>query len=77
MFHPLIDDLSHLKDSELESKISELTKKYFKSTNPHVRHEIALYLDSYNDELNTRRQKAWKEAYDKRDTDLDNLINVD
>lgn len=76
MHHPLADDFSQLKDSELEEKISELTKKYWQSTNPSVQHQITLLLDMYKIELETRRAKIWQEQYQKRDQDLDNLIKV-
>lgn len=76
MHHPLADDFSQLKDSELEEKISELTKKYWQGTNPSVQHQITLLLDMYKIELETRRAKIWQEQYQKRDQDLDNLIKV-
>ena len=40
--HPLIDDLSKLKDSELEAKINDLTRKYFMVRNPGVQAQIGL-----------------------------------
>ena len=74
--HPLAEDFSKLKDAEIENRIQELGKKYFQATNPHVRHQIAMFLDMYKAELESRRAKMWKEQYQKRDTDLDSLINV-
>jgi hypothetical protein len=76
MIHPLAEDFSQLKDSEIENKIQELGKKYFLATNPGVQHQISLFLDMYKTELAARRAKLWKEEYQKRDTDLDGLINV-
>lgn len=76
MFNPLADDLSKLKDTELENKIQELSKKYFLSNNHAVQHQITVFLDMYKAELATRRAKMWQEQYQKRDTDLDSLINV-
>ena len=36
MFNPLVDDFSNLSDNELELKISELSRKYFQTSNPSV-----------------------------------------
>jgi hypothetical protein len=76
MFNPLAEDLSKLKDTEVENKIQDLTRKYFQSHNPAVQHQITIFLDMYKAELGNRRAKTWQEQYQKRDTDLDSLINV-
>jgi hypothetical protein len=76
MIHPLAEDFSQLKDSEIENKIQELGKKYFQATNPSIQHQISLFLEMYKAELAARRAKLWKEEYQKRDTDLDGLINI-
>ncbi len=76
MFNPLADDLSKLKDTEIENKIQELSKKYFQTTNYIVQHQLTVFLDMYKAELATRRARMWQEQYQKRDTDLDSLINV-
>ena len=75
--HPLAEDFAKLKDVELETKIQDLSRKYFMSANnPAVQQQIVMLLDTYKAELNVRRQKLWEEQYQKRDTDLDSLINV-
>ena len=74
--HPLAQDLDSLKDAELESRIQSLTKKYFQSYNPGVQQQIVMLLDSYKAELGARRAKQWQAEYQKRDKDLDGLINV-
>jgi hypothetical protein len=74
--HPLIQDLSGLKDQELESKILDLSKKYWVTRNPNLQNQIAMALDSYNEELRARRAKALEQLYQNRDKDLDKLINV-
>lgn len=77
MIHPLAEDFSNLKDAEIENKIQTLSKKYFMAgNNPAVQNQIVLLLDMYKAELGNRRQKLWEEQYQKRDTDLDSLINV-
>ena len=74
--HPLVHDLSKLKDSEIESKILDLSKKYWQSSNPSVRDQISMLLDSYNEELRTRRSKLWQQQQENNDKGLDKLINV-
>jgi hypothetical protein len=74
--HPLAEDLRNLKDSEVENRIQELSKKYFMAINPAVKHQITQFIDLYKAELADRRARQWREEYQKRDTDLDSLINV-
>ncbi len=74
--HPLISDFSNLKDSEIETKINDLTKKYFMTYNPGVQAQISAVLDSYKEELANRRQAEWQKMMDSRNKDLDKLINV-
>lgn len=76
MIHPLADDFSKLKDSEIENKIQELSKKYWQAHNPSVQNQISLFLDLYNEELRSRRAKMWQQQYQSRDKGLDNLIKV-
>lgn len=75
--HPLAEDFSQLKDAEIEQKILDLSKKYFQAgSNPALQYQITQFLDIYKAELESRRAKLWREQYQKRDTDLDSLINV-
>jgi hypothetical protein len=74
--HPLIDELSGLKDSEIESKINDLTRKYFMVRNPGVQAQLIAVLDSYKEELNIRRQREYENMVNNRDKGLDKLINV-
>jgi hypothetical protein len=76
MIHPLAEDFSQLKDTEIENKIQELGRKYFQCNNPALQHQITLFLDMYKTELAARRARTWQEQYQKRDTDLDSLINI-
>lgn len=75
--HPLVGDLSSLKDSDLETKINELTRKYFMTSNFHLQQQVAMTLESYKAELNNRRQAEWQRTMEMRNKDLDKLINVD
>jgi hypothetical protein len=74
--HPLIENLNELKDSELENKILDLSKKYWQSRNPQVQHQITLILNMYHEELRSRRAKLWQQQNDNRDKGLDKLINI-
>ena len=74
--HPLAGDMSTLKDGELESKISDLTKKYFMTTTTGIKAQISTLLENYRNELATRRSAEWKKMVETRDKGLDKLINV-
>ncbi len=76
MIHPLAEDFSLLKDAEIETKIQDLSKRYFQAHNLALQSQIVTLLDMYKMELANRRAKMWQEQYQKRDTDLDSLINV-
>ena len=76
MFHPFEQNLSELKDSELESKISELSKKYFQAQrlgNAQLLTQIETFIIIYREEMK-RRYLTQKTDLDN---DLDHLINVD
>jgi hypothetical protein len=74
--HPLVTNLAEMKDSEVEEKINDLTKKYFMSPNPQLRAQVSAVLDSYKEEMSKRRQEALRKLMDTRDKSLDKLINV-
>jgi hypothetical protein len=74
--HPLITDLSNLKNAEIETNINNLTKKYFMTSNYSVQCQISNMLDSYKEELQTRQQAEWQKVEDSRDKGLDKLINI-
>jgi hypothetical protein len=77
MFHPFETDLSQLKDSEVESKLIELNRKYFAAARlgkPELLTQLATFVTIYKDELGKRYQEKLKGQFDG---DLDQLINVD
>ena len=74
--HPLIGDLSGLKDGEVDSKINDLTRKYFATNNFEVQQQIAMVLDSYKEELAKRQRTAYDKMMNTRNKDLDKLIKV-
>lgn len=76
MFNPLVGDLSHLKDNELEDKILEISKKLQFSVRigkVDLLTQLNILLIMYKDER-TRRSLSRKTQLDG---DLDQLINVD
>jgi hypothetical protein len=76
MINPFLEDLSHIKDSELEDKIQDLSKKYWLTSNPDVKMQIASYIDIHREELRTRQAKALSQQFQTRNKDLDNLIQI-
>ena len=76
--HPFIQNLSELSDNELEEKIFLLNRRFFQTSNPELKNQIVLALDTYKDEMNTRRALAAQKQKDQQDGEkgLDNLINV-
>lgn len=76
MFNPLVDSFSELSDSEIDQKVSELSRKYFQTHNPQVQSQIAAVLDMYKEELRARRARQMLQQQENGDSDLDNLINI-
>ena len=77
MFHPLVDDLSHLKDTEVEEKILELSKKYFAAQrmgSGDLLTQLSIFVNIYRNEMSRRYMDKNK---GQLDNDLDQLINVD
>ena len=77
MFHPLEEDLSLLKDSEVELKLQDLTRKYFLAArmgNAALLTQLNTFVIIYKEELSKRLLAKTQGTYD---TDLNTLINVD
>jgi hypothetical protein len=78
--HPLLDDLTQLKDQELEAKISDLTKKYFTAMRlgqGSAGQQIVMVLDSIKMEQERRRFEASRKAQQSPTKDgLDDLIKI-
>jgi hypothetical protein len=72
--HPLVTDLSGLKDQEIHGKINDLTKKYFMTRNPDVQRQIASVLDDLRIELGERNRRIIEEQM--KDKNLDSLIKL-
>ena len=79
MFNPLINDFSNLKDSELESRMTDLNKKYIialRMGNGTLAFQISVVIESLREETTRRQNEAIKKLMQKQNKDLDGLINV-
>jgi hypothetical protein len=77
MFHPFEGNSQELTDSELESRISDLTKKYYQASRlgkPEMLTQISTFITIYRNEMSRRNREKLKTQLDG---DLDQLINVD
>jgi len=74
--HPLAGSFEHLKDSEIEEKISDLTKKYFMTSNFEVQMQISSLLENYKEEIGKRRQLQLQRLMQKSEKSLDNLVKI-
>jgi len=65
-----------LTDAELEARINDLTRKYWKTTNPALQEQIIVQLDAHKVERQTRETRKWQESQKNLDKGLDSLINI-
>lgn len=75
--HPLQPDITHLSDQELETKITELTRKYFQAIrlSPTTANQVSMMLDGFKWEQQRRALEKEKQKSD--DTPYNDLIKVD
>jgi hypothetical protein len=76
MFNPLVDNLTELSDEELQKKISDLTRRYWQTKNPHLQGQIINILEMFKQEQQIRQTKKSANLSDSDNPDLDNLINI-
>lgn len=80
MFNPLLQDLTELKDQDLENKINELNRKYSivaRTGNGALCEQISIVLLQLREEQQQRlRDKNKRVNVKNQDKDLDDLINV-
>ena len=75
--NPLEQDLSQLKETDLEAKIQELTKKYSivaRTGNQSLLTQVHRFVIIYKTELSQRHLDRTRSDYNG---DMDQLINVD
>jgi hypothetical protein len=80
MFHPLAEDPSKIKDQELETKILDLTKKYYIAARlgqGGVCNQIVIALEMYKEEQYKRQQESIMASSRKQSKNIDDLINIE
>jgi len=79
MFNPLLEDLTLLKDADLETRMTDLNKKYsiaLRTGNGMLAQQVAVVIEAIRDESQRRQREATKKLLQKQNKDLDDLINV-
>jgi hypothetical protein len=79
MFNPLLEDLTLLKDVDLESRMVDLNKKYsiaLRTGNGMLAQQVAVVIEAIREETLRRQREATKKLLQKQNKDLDDLINV-
>jgi hypothetical protein len=81
MFNPLLEDVTKIKDLDLEKKILDLSHKYnlaLRLGQGGLAHQIVVTLEQYRYEYQERQRAAMKKLDEKqKEQGLDDLINVD
>lgn len=80
MYNPLISDISKLKDTELEARIADITKKYpiaARMGHGAICNQMLSALSDYKQELQQRYQTSIQKAVKKQDKNFEDLINVE
>ena len=77
MEHPLINDIDGLTIEELQTKVTDLTKKYAWAVrnNAHLASQIAMALETYQNKLRQRQTEQY-EAAAKSSQDYSDRINI-
>jgi hypothetical protein len=78
MYHPLVEDTKNIKDNDLENRISDLNRKYYiaaRSGQGGLCGQILTILNMLREEQQSRYKKNL-EGLNKKNQDLDDLINV-
>lgn len=80
MFNPLIENVRELKDTELETKIQDLGRRYHiasRTMGGGVLIQIATLLEEYRTEMSRRQMETMKELSKRTDKNLEGLIKRD
>jgi len=76
----LLPSLSDLTISQLEDRVVDLQRKYFQTSNPNLKQQIVVNLNTFKEEISYRRglerQRQQEEMNKDGDNGLDNLINI-
>lgn len=77
MFNPLLEDLTQLKDSEIEAKINDLSTKFRQSarfSSIGITNQLAVVYEAYKAEQSRRQQEALKRAFSTSNKSIEGLI---
>lgn len=80
MYNPLFESPTKLKDSEIENKVLELTKKYHiaaRMGQGAAVSQIIAALEMYKEEQSKRFAEMSKNGFSKQNNGLNDLINVE
>jgi hypothetical protein len=81
MFNPLLEDVTKIKDQDLEKKILDLGQKYnlaLRLGQGSLAQQIIITLEHFKYEYHERQRAAMKKLDEKqKEQGLDDLINVD
>jgi hypothetical protein len=81
MFNPLVEDVTKVKDLDLEKKILDLGHKYnvaLRLGQGGLAQQIAITLEQYRYEYRQRQAAAMRKLEEKsKEQGIDDLINVD
>jgi hypothetical protein len=72
-----VHNLGSSTTAELEAKAADLSKKYFMTHNTELKSQIVAILETYKDEIASRRQAEFNALMAKSEKGLDKLINID
>jgi hypothetical protein len=77
MEHPLINDVDGLTIEQLQSKVTDLTKKYAWASrnNAHLAQQVAMALETYQNKLRQKQQEIY-DAARKSSTDYCDRIDI-
>ena len=83
LFHPLQEDITKLSEEDLSKRIRELTSKIMSarrfSRNPDLQNQIQNALNTYREELRTRRIKEAQDRFKKSrgEPELGDLVSIE
>jgi len=79
MFNPLLENLSSLKDTDLEERVNDLNRKYtiaLQMGNASLAQQVLVLIEALKEETARRQRESTKKVLQKQNKDLDNLINI-
>ena len=78
MEHPLITDADSLTMEQLQTKVTDLTKKLrwaHRSGNAFLTHQVRMALETYQTKLQQRQQEEWEKS-SRNNPDFGNKIDI-